>query len=587
MTTPTRRAAATGRRRAAQVERLLATAERVTESLDLETVLTSIVDDARALLEADSGDVLLWDKERAMLRVVAFAHGPKELLGFEIAFGEGLSTQAILNRRTIWVDDYATYPHRARALDRRYDFGSVICAPLIFRGEAIGALNLHAGPGGRPFGAEDATLLAAFAGHAAIAIDHARRFANEVRLGQILADTNDELNRSLAVQQLLAEQVLFDRGPAGIAEVLAEHLGRRVVIQDHIHRVIAGASPDGSDDWRRLVEAAPGIEPMSVAVRVGREVAGHLVLSAEDDLGSIDRALVDVAVTGVALEFAKIRATIEVEERLRGEAIADLLAGTYPTEGAMAGRAARLGHDLGRSHDLLVIDVDTRAATAGGAASSGAPAGGPALDDGRLVALVRERLAVLNPRSLGVSYGGVIVVVARRIDARSISSRELADDLKSTLEAIAGSDTVTIAIGGPCDRPADYAAAFAATRRALDVMVKLGRRGRVIGERELGPYGLLLQASSREDLDAFARDALAPLVEHDRRQGSELATTLRVYLEEDRVQRRAAARMFVHVNTMAYRCGRIEQLLGRSLGDPSTVFDLTLALRIRDVLEAD
>src|SRR4029079_19821565 len=152
--------------------------------------------------------------------------------------------------------------------------------------------------------------------------------------------------------------VLPGRGPAGIAEVLAEHLGRRVVIQDHIRRVIAGASPSGGGDWRVLVEGRPEPEPFSVAIRVGREVAGHLVLSAEQDLAPIDRALVDVAVTGVALEFAKIRATLEVEERLRGEAIADLLSGTFPSEAAIAARAARLGHDLGRPHDLPVIDVE-------------------------------------------------------------------------------------------------------------------------------------------------------------------------------------------------------------------------------------
>ena len=105
-------------------------------------------------------------------------------------------------------------------------------------------------------------------------------------------------------------------------------------------------------------------EPISVAVRVGREVVGHLLLSAEGDLGPIDRALVDIAATGAALEFAKIRATVEVEDRLRGEAIADLLAGSYPTEAAMAARVARLGHDLGQPHDLLVIDVDVDGARA-------------------------------------------------------------------------------------------------------------------------------------------------------------------------------------------------------------------------------
>ncbi len=554
-------------RRNLQVERLLATTERVIESLDLGTVLTAIVEDARVLLEADSGDILLWDKGLGRLRVVAVSQRPTELVGFEMPFGQGLSTQAIVQRKTIWVDDYRTYPNRCRELDR-YVFGSVICAPLIFRGDAIGALNLHA-TDGRGFGEDDAGLLGAFAGHAALAIDHARRFENEVRLREVLAETNAELNRSLTVQQQLAEQVLVDAGPAGIAEVLAANLGRRVVIKDHIHRVIAGASPDASEDWRGLLVQDASIEPLSMPVRLGRDVAGHLLLSAEQDLGPIDRALVDVAVTGVALEFAKIRATLEVEERLRGEAIADLLSGTFPSEAAIAARAARIGHDLGRPHDLLVIDVER----------------GDGLDEGRLIALIRERLATRSPRSLAVSIAGTIVVLARRSDRRRHGPRRLADDLKGAIEGVTGPGTVTVSIGGPCDRPADYAGAFAATREALDMMLKLGRRGTVIGDRELGPYGLLLQAASRDDLEAFARTTLAPIVDHDQRQRSELATTLRIYLEEDRVQRRAAARTFTHVNTIAYRIGRIESLLGRSLGDPSTVFDLTLAFRILDVVD--
>ena len=555
------------RRRSAQVERLLATAERVTESLDLETVLSAIVGDARVLLEADSGDVLLWDKEGGRLLVVAVSQRPTELVGFEMPFGQGLSTQAIVQRATIWVDDYRAYPNRCTELDQ-YVFGSVICAPLIFRGEAIGALNLHA-TDGRRFGEDDATLLGTFAGHAALAIDHARRFENEVRLREALAETNDELNRSLTVQQQLAEQVLMDAGPGGIAEVLAANLDRRVVIQDHIHRVIAGASPDGSDDWRTLLDDGASVEPLSMPVRVGRDLAGHLLLSAAHDLGPIDRALVDVAVTGVALEFAKIRATLEVEERLRGEAIADLLSGTFPSEAAIAARAARLGHDLGRPHDLLVIDVEPM----------------DALDEGQLVALIRERAATKSRRNLVASVGGAVVVLARRSERRGQGPRRLADDLKVAIEAVTGPGTATIAMGGPCDRPADYAAAFTATREALDVMVKLGRRGTVVGDRELGPYALLLQSSSREGLEAFARTTLAPILDHDGRHRSELAPTLRVYLEEDRVQRRTAARTFTHVNTVAYRIGRIEHLLGRSLGDPATVFDLTLAFRILDVVD--
>jgi DNA-binding PucR family transcriptional regulator len=203
----------------------------------------------------------------------------------------------------------------------------------------------------------------------------------------------------------------------------------------------------------------------------------------------------------------------------------------------------------------------------------------------QLVALVREHLAKRAPRSLTVLHGGSIVVLATQRARDERNGRQLASELTTTLESIAGPGSVTVALGETCDRPDAYAPAFAAARRALDVMLKLGRRGSTIGARELGPYGLLLQASSREDLEAFARSTLAPLLDHDRRHGADLTRTLRVYLDEDRVQRRAAARCFIHVNTVVYRINRIEQLIGRSLGDPSTVFDLTLAFRILDVLD--
>ena len=200
--------------------------------------------------------MLLWDRDRDVLRVVAVSNFPPEMLGFEFPFGEGLSSQAILAQRTIEVADYRTYEHRARALDQlRFRHGPVRAAHL-FRGAAIGALNVHAHDQ-HHFPQGSADLLAAFAGHAAIAIDHARRYENEVSLGRDLAG-QPGADTSLTVQQRLAEHVLLDAGPIGIATVLAEDLGREVVIQDHLHRLIAGASPDGGDAWRRLVD---GIRP--------------------------------------------------------------------------------------------------------------------------------------------------------------------------------------------------------------------------------------------------------------------------------------------------------------------------------------
>jgi DNA-binding PucR family transcriptional regulator len=95
-----------------------------------------------------------------------------------------------------------------------------------------------------------------------------------------------------------------------------------------------------------------------------------------------------------------------------------------------------------------------------------------------------------------------------------------------------------------------------------------------------------VRARSREDLDAFAHRTLGPLVDYDRLHGGDLVRTLRAYIDEDRVQRRVAERCFVHVNTVTYRLRRISELLAVDLGDPRVIFDLTLALRIRDLTDA-
>ena len=560
-----------------RVRYLSAATRSVAESAALETILSSIVEGATSLLGGDSGDMLLWDRAAGRLVVVAVSAFPPEMLGFSAPFGDGLSSQAIRSRKTLMVEDYGRYEHRMRALDG-YDFGSVLCSPLLVRGEAIGAINVHARGRRLHFPPGAADLLAAFAGNAAIAIDQARRYEKEAVLAADLAESNRQLTRLLTMQQRLAELVLLGGGTEGIARLLAEDLGRPVVIQDQVHRRVAAAAPDGGTSWCALVErpeaTSSARDPFCVAVRVGPEVVGHLLLSSDADLGPIDRALVDAATTGVALAFAKVRAATEVEERLRGEAIADLLAGEYASEAAIGARAARLGYDLDEPSGLLVVRLPS------------AEPEQPTDHDRHQRALeaVRERLVIRAPRSIAAVQGGSIVVLVPVARQGSPDARALAEDLRDALGALAGIGPVTIAIADGCRRPDEYAPAFRMARETVDLMLRLGRAGAIVTTADLGPYRLLLRSSNREELAEFATRTLRPLLDPARGSGAELLRTLRVYLEEDRVQRRAAERCFVHVNTIVYRVHRIQELLRVDLADPATVFDLTLALRILDLL---
>ena len=71
---------------------------------------------------------------------------------------------------------------------------------------------------------------------------------------------------------------------------------------------------------------------------------------------------------------------------------------------------------------------------------------------------------------------------------------------------------------------------------------------------------------------------LGPLREYDDRHNAELMTTLTAFLACDGSWSTCASRMYVHVNTVRYRIGRIEAITGRDLSALADQVDFFLAL---------
>ncbi|MCM6776455.1 PucR family transcriptional regulator [Nocardia sp. CDC159] len=77
----------------------------------------------------------------------------------------------------------------------------------------------------------------------------------------------------------------------------------------------------------------------------------------------------------------------------------------------------------------------------------------------------------------------------------------------------------------------------------------------------------------------FAERVLGPIVDYDRRTGAGLLQTLEIFLGCAGSWRQAADRMHLHLNTVRYRIGRVEELTGRDLGRLDDRLDLYLAVR--------
>ncbi|MEV0218814.1 PucR family transcriptional regulator ligand-binding domain-containing protein [Streptomyces sp. NPDC050704] len=112
--------------------------------------------------------------------------------------------------------------------------------------------------------------------------------------------------------------------------------------------------------------------------------------------------------------------------------------------------------------------------------------------------------------------------------------------------------------------------------------VAAARPGRVCaaGHEELASHVLLLPFVPDDVRRAFTARLLDPLRDYDRRHRAELIPTLEAFLDCDGSWTRCAARLHLHVNTLRYRVGRIEQLTSRDLSRLEDKLDFFLALRM-------
>ena len=117
---------------------------------------------------------------------------------------------------------------------------------------------------------------------------------------------------------------------------------------------------------------------------------------------------------------------------------------------------------------------------------------------------------------------------------------------------------------------------------ALDVVQEESRAlatGATEGGVAVDSYQRLLASVPTPVLRSFTERLLGPLADYDARHNAELLPTLRSFLACDGSWSACASRMYVHVNTVRYRIGRIEALTGRDLSALPDRVDFFLALR--------
>jgi purine catabolism regulator len=101
---------------------------------------------------------------------------------------------------------------------------------------------------------------------------------------------------------------------------------------------------------------------------------------------------------------------------------------------------------------------------------------------------------------------------------------------------------------------------------------------------DLGVFQLLLNLNDEKMLQAFIRNYIGPLIEHDQTKGSDMVHTLKVYLDCDCSKQIAAQKLFIVRQSLYYRLEKITDLLGEDFLLPENRLAIQVALRAYQLL---
>ncbi len=162
-------------RRTRELEAMDMTLAEITNEMDLNSFLHSIVARAAKLLHATLGEMALYDKQKNELEIVAHFPPDQKQIGYRIKIGEGAMGRVALTRRPGITNDYMDW---VNAMPDSIAAGveAVVDVPLLKGDELIGVIGVGRQHRGYPFVEEDQHLLGVFARQAIIAINNAQLY---------------------------------------------------------------------------------------------------------------------------------------------------------------------------------------------------------------------------------------------------------------------------------------------------------------------------------------------------------------------------------------------------------------------------
>lgn len=587
--------------------------QAITSTSDLEVVLRRIIEKLQDIIDTESGGILLYDPltNSLVLQKPAFGLADEQFKAYTLNVngekaGVGVAVEVFRTGLPYICNQVEMDQVTNQSIARMYGVRNSLTVPLVVDNRRIGVLHLINKKHG-DFTPTDANLLSLLASQLAVFIENARLF-NQIET------KNKLLKRAIDIHTQLTDLVLRGENLTAIAVTLAKLVDRPVVVEDKFFHTLACACTEKKDagtslalsgemlenprfqqfiktleqERRPMIWHQQGVQEntgsrLMAPIIAGDAVLGYIsIIEGGETLEELDVIAVEHAATVFALKLMQQRIALEVEEKIKGEFLDDLLNATPRSAEEIIKRAEYLGCDLRKPYQVMVIDVDNFDRVIG--AQQGEERVIAGLKRRFMECINRTVAANLLRSIVGMKSGTAVLLVevaGRRGRASSVLT--LADQIKQQLRLALPETAVLIGIGRVATGIEELQISYVEARRAIGIAKKFGWYNEVIFYDSLGAYKLLFNIEEKNQLRAFAEEVLGPLIQYDREKGGNLLKTLRVYLEYNCNCRQAADALFVHLNTFKYRLRRIAEIGRINLHDAEQRLNVQLALKILEI----
>lgn len=416
-------------------------------------------------------------------------------------------------------------------------------------------------------------------------------------LTELLTDLVNRQARVLAraeeVHRHLVGIVLGGGGLPELAAGTADALGVTVLVTAPDGRPLASAGPaqdvasgltDGTGRLRvEDVALAPGVHEDGdggghAVVRVAAGSLDHgriAAFSRAHPLGDDDLQALERAATAAALVVTRELAVAAVEGKYRSDFLRDVLVGRAGDAAQVAQHAAGFGWHLDRPLVVLVLEPDDDPRDTRGPGTSTALR--PLVE--RQATALGIAVTARDPHAAVAAYSTEAVALVGVPGDGDVP--RLVRDLVSAIRGEGGGGRRTFALGVSrvCEGVGAVTDGYEQARTAVRVGRQVFGAGAVSHFDALGAYRLLSLVPDPAELRAFAAEVLREL-SGDEEEAVDLRRTLEVLLDTNLNVAETARRLHFHYNTLRYRIGKLERMLGPFTEDATLRLDIALALRV-------